>query len=889
MMSQLKPRVPGDTNYLRWLRRCLDTYVSLPLLASFLLAAIWTLTVLEITGERARAKLAAEASLRDIVVTYEAQLGRSLESIDQTLRVLKYAVERRGASGALLELGREGLLPPGVVFAVSVIDRNGRTVSSHPLIQPIVIGIPPFFAFHRVRNSDTTFVSQAIHGDETGWRIKFTRRINDKKGRFAGVVVVEADPAYFTSSYEHTRLGEDGMLGLIGSDEVVRVLRIGDKLSVGHKLNNLMDLQSYEGVQRLVSIRKLSGVALSMVVGLSEAELMAEYVRQKTNKLWQASAASVVLVLATGLLWLWSWQGARSRARVRRAQETYAAASAASLDAFFIMRELRNTHGEIEDFTFVDVNSRAEKMTGFGKDQLKTMTLCGLLPIARDNGMFDHLVHAIVSGGVHEQEWESSGPLFGARWLHQQVVPVENGLVAIVRDISERKLAESRLAHLAQHDALTGLPNRSLISDRLSMMIAQARRRGGTVVVAFIDLDGFKLVNDGLGHSAGDELLRVVAKRMSTCLRAGDTVGRFGGDEFVLVLSDPDDGNATAAVLERVRETVVQPVSLGEQEVRVSCSIGVAIYPHDGGDVESLLMHADTAMYQAKDKGKNNCQFFARNMSDGVESKLSMLEDMRCAIEQAQFKLVYQPIVDLHTGDVCGAEALLRWDHPIRGRIGPDRFIPLAEESGMIVEMGDWVMRTACTQNRAWQEAGLPPMRVAINVSPRQFEDTLLVDRVMGALLHSGLESQWLELEVTEGVIMRDVPEAIKKMSALRSIGVYLSIDDFGTGYSSLLALKTFPVNTLKIDKSFVRDIESCEGDQVIASSIITLAHRLRLRVVAEGVETPQQQQFLSQSGCDEMQGYLYSHPLPPEHLPKFLSDREPAQWGRSHQLHTAA
>jgi diguanylate cyclase (GGDEF)-like protein len=493
--------------------------------------------------------------------------------------------------------------------------------------------------------------------------------------------------------------------------------------------------------------------------------------------------------------------------------------------------------------------------------------------------MFADLVRVTQAGGVHEQEWENTIPELSARWLHQQVVPVEGGVVAIVRDITERKLAEERMQHLAHHDTLTGLPNRILITERLELTVAAARRDGGdgdaTLLVAFIDLDGFKLVNDGLGHNAGDALLKVVAGRMAACLRPGDSVGRFGGDEFVLMLREAAavDGEDTgaAAVLERVREAVLQPISVGGQQVQVSCSIGVAVHPTDGADAETLLMHADAAMYRAKELGKNNCQFYAREMNAEIEQKLVLLEGMRQALEHRQFRLVYQPKVDLRTGRIFGAEALVRWVHPEHGVIGPDRFIPLAEESGMIVALGEWVLREACQQNRAWQDAGLAPLCISVNVSPRQFEEGRLVERVALALADSDMAPRWLELEVTEGVIMRDLTRALGKMEQLRTMGVSLSIDDFGTGYSSLSALKSFPISTLKIDKSFVRDLAHSAGDQAIASSIIGLAHRLKLRVIAEGVETEQQRGFLRANGCDEMQGYLFSEPLPPEQLAALL------------------
>jgi diguanylate cyclase (GGDEF)-like protein/PAS domain S-box-containing protein len=858
-----------ETRRARWLRRGLDTHVSLPLFAMLLLVAIWVVAFHEIDAEREHAQEAAADSLQEMLGTYEAQVARSVDGIEQTLRVLKYAVERKGALGALPELGREGLLPPGVVFVVGIVDRNGITVASNPVAPSISVADQGYFKFHMERDSGATYVSPATRdAANSEWHLHFTRRLDDADGNFAGIVIVETDPAYFTSSYERSRLGEHGRLGLVGTDGVVRALRTGDKLSFGQRLDG--PAGKYSGM------RELHGIGLNVLIGLDEQELMAGFERQRREKIWEAGILSGALVAVTGLLWLWSWQGARTRARMRRAQETYAAASAASLDAFFVMREVRDGYGEIVDFKIVDANQRAEQMTGSSKQFLCSTTLCTLIPDARTNGMLTHLIDVTRKGGVHEQEWQSTVPQLRARWLHQQVVAVRGGIVAIVRDISERKLAEERMVHLAHHDTLTGLPNRSLISDRLDMTIAQAQRSGGSVSVAFIDLDGFKLVNDGLGHNAGDELLKVVAERMSGCLRASDTVGRFGGDEFVLLLTETGSAVGAAQVIERVREAVLQSISLCGQEVQVSCSIGVAVYPQDGADAETLLMNADAAMYRAKEKGKNNCQFYTREMNASIEEKLVLLEGLRNALEEEQFSLVYQPKVDLHDGRVFGVEALVRWNHPEHGTIGPDRFIPLAEESGMIVALGDWVLRTACAQNRAWQDAGLAPLCISVNVSPRQFEDPRLVERVQQALDDTGLAPQWLELEVTEGVIMRDLQQAVAKMAQVRAMGVSLSIDDFGTGYSSLSALKSFPISTLKIDKSFVRDLGRSSGDEAIASSIIGLAHRLRLRVIAEGVETEQQRAFLRENGCDEMQGYLFSRPLPPLQLAALLGAPAP-------------
>jgi diguanylate cyclase (GGDEF)-like protein/PAS domain S-box-containing protein len=536
------------------------------------------------------------------------------------------------------------------------------------------------------------------------------------------------------------------------------------------------------------------------------------------------------------------------------------------------MRSVFGADGVIVDFLIEATNGRAQQLTGMNREALIGATILSIMPEYRDNGIFDDMVKAATFGGMREAEWRGSTPRTRETWMHRQVVAVEDGVVAIVRDITERKRAEERIFHMAHHDELTGLPNRSLIRDRLDHAILHARRTARCVAVAFIDLDGFKLVNDGLGHNAGDELLKIVGARMQGCLRIDDTLGRFGGDEFVIILDDlADDALALTPVLEKIRQAVTEPVLLEGQEVQVSCSMGVVMYPRDGADPNTLMMNADAAMYRAKEMGNNNFQFYTREMNASVEEKLVLLEGLRNALDEQQFSLLYQPKVDLRSGRIFGVEALIRWHHPEHGMISPLRFIGLAEESGLIVAIGNWVLQTACRQNMAWRAAGLAPISMSVNVSPRQFEDKRLVDRVAQALADSALDAGALELEVTESLIMRDLAQSVGKMRELKAMGISLSIDDFGTGYSSLSALKSFPISTLKIDKSFVSELADNPDDQAIAMAVISLGHKLNLRVIAEGVETEQQYRFLRDNDCDEMQGYLFSRPLPPDEVAAML------------------
>jgi diguanylate cyclase (GGDEF)-like protein len=445
----------------------------------------------------------------------------------------------------------------------------------------------------------------------------------------------------------------------------------------------------------------------------------------------------------------------------------------------------------------------------------------------------------------------------------------------------ERQKTEERIRHMAHHDELTGLPNRALLRDRLAQALLRAERQERGVAVAFIDLDDFKLINDSLGHTAGDELLQTVSTRLLHCVRSADTVVRLGGDEFVVILTDlPRTTDAVTPTLQRIVDTIARPVTLRERDVQISCSMGLATYPADGTTADDLLTNADAAMYRAKDLGRNNFQFYQAEMNGSRRQRLALQEGLRHAVARNELFLVYQPQVDLQSRQIIGVEALLRWRHPELGMVSPATFIPLAEASGLIVAIGDWVLHAACRQNKAWQDAGLPPITMAVNVSARQFRQVEWIERVADALHTSGLSAQSLELELTESLIMQDLKQAVEKMQQLRAMGLALAIDDFGTGYSSLGALKRFPLARLKIDRSFVQDIATDEDDKAIVMAVIELGHRLNLKVLAEGVETEEQLAFLRQCQCDEMQGYLFSRPVPPAEIAGLLARqaRLPAQ-----------
>jgi diguanylate cyclase (GGDEF)-like protein/PAS domain S-box-containing protein len=455
------------------------------------------------------------------------------------------------------------------------------------------------------------------------------------------------------------------------------------------------------------------------------------------------------------------------------------------------------------------------------------------------------------------------------------------GRVWSFRDVTQQRRAAEQLHYLAHRDALTDLPNRTLLHDRLSQALVQAHRAQTFVALMFLDLDRFKAVNDTLGHVVGDLLIRAVAERLLKCVRETDTVARFGGDEFTILLTNVAQAQDAALVARKILEALSHPFHLGGPELFVTTSIGITIYPTDDESVDGLFKNADAAMYRAKEQGRNTYHFYTGELNTKSLDRLTLENDLRHALARNEFVAHYQPQIDLTTGRISGTEALLRWRHPSLGLVSPNRFIPIAEDTGLIGPIGEWILRAACTQSQAWQTAGLAPIRMSVNLSGRQLEDPRFIDTVGRVLRETGLRPDTLDLELTESVIMRNAQSTISTLQDLNRIGVRFSIDDFGTGYSSLSYLKRFPVHVLKIDPSFVRDVTTDPADAAIVQAIIALAHALHLKVIAEGVERPEQLAWLRANGCDEMQGHLFSRAVPADVCTQFL------QSGRSLSFET--
>jgi diguanylate cyclase (GGDEF)-like protein/PAS domain S-box-containing protein len=555
----------------------------------------------------------------------------------------------------------------------------------------------------------------------------------------------------------------------------------------------------------------------------------------------------------------------RNQERLRENEERY---------RLLFERNLAGVFRSTLDGRILEVNDSLARIFGYEREDLLNQTSYSLF--------FNREDRQRVMARLSEQRTLSNIELRMRRrdgspvWVLENMTlldSAEGGIIeGTIIDISDRKAAQEQVEYQAYHDVLTGLPNRLLFRDRISVALAHARRARRAVAVMFLDLDQFKLVNDTLGHTVGDGLLQAAAERLVSCVRGDDTVARMGGDEFTILLSDIPDTRGAAIVAQKVLDSISQPIEVDGHELFVTTSIGIAIFPDDGMDAETLLKNADRAMYRAKEVGRNNYQFATHAIVEGAAARLSIERSLHHAFDRKEFVIHYQPMIELDTRRVVGAEALIRWMSPEFGLMAPDDFIPVAEETGLILPIGEWVLQTACAQMKTWHKAGHTDLHVAVNLSARQFQQRDLITTIERILQETGLPASALDVEITESTAMHNADLSLSIMTRLKQMGVRISIDDFGTGYSSLSYLKRFPIDTVKIDQNFVRDLAQGTNDGAIISAVISMARALKLRVVAEGVETEDQLAFLRRQHCETIQGFLYSRPLPAEEFEAVLA-----------------
>jgi diguanylate cyclase (GGDEF)-like protein/PAS domain S-box-containing protein len=862
-----------DRGVRRALSRLAEPLVLFPIIAVLLLAVVWSSTSILIASERSNAVRSAASSTMELADTFEAQVMRVLREIDQTLKFVKFAYARGGAGVDLNDLKARGLLPLDPQFAVSLIDPEGRVIASTRKLPSGFVGEK---SFRDSPGGNSLMISRPTRGPDGEWQLHFGRHLFAASGSLQGVVTVSVRAAHLVSGFDSARLGKQGMIGIVGVDGAFRVRRTGDKLSFAGTVNGdeiaaaagagktILEENSWDGTRRYTSARELLAYPLTLVIGLSEEEQLAASDARADTYFTRASVATAAVLFVIGVLCFLNWQLSLSRSNASRVL----AAIESSVNAILITKLEDNGTRTVEY-----ANPAFERITGYATTEALGSNTAFLLGGDTEQAALPEIRNAILErrdGHAVLRNYRKDGTLF---WNDLYIAPVRNDrgevthFVEVMNDVTAAKTYEEQLAHQANFDTLTGLANRNLLQDRLQQAIANARRERGVVATMFLDIDNFKVVNDNLGHRVGDLLLQEIATRLRSCVRDSDTVARLGGDEFVLVLRaarddlDQLEGVFTAFV-EKLQRAIGAPMTLGGRQIRPACSVGISLYPQDGDDAETLLRHADAAMYRAKELGRNRFQFFTSEVQVRIQKRLDLHSSLRLAYERQEFELYYQPQVDLTTGSIVAIEALLRWRHPVRGLVGPDEFIEFAEETGLIVPIGNWVLTQACRQNKQWQKDGLPKVPIAVNMSARQCEQSDSDEVVRDALAASRLDPRYLELEITESISMANPERSVPQMERLKQAGVMLSIDDFGTGFSNFGYLRRFPIDQLKIDHSFVHDIATDFTSLAICQGIIALSHSLKLKVVAEGVENAEQLALLRRNGCDVIQGHYFSPPV---------------------------
>jgi diguanylate cyclase (GGDEF)-like protein len=852
------------------------------ILGTIIIAMLWAGVTLKYF-ESVRTDLSeAERTNQNFAMVFEENVLRSLNEVDKAVLYLRHSVEARKDTTDYNTIIRTTDVLSDIIVQAAIVDDKGiiRASTAGPQPDPpLSVADREHFRAQINDTGDNLFISKPLIGRASGqWSVQLTRRFNNSDGSFGGVIVASLNPLHFTTFYNKIDFGSDAAIAMIGSDGVVRSSggsAIG-RFALGQDLNGTVltqqmqqgrdavfeytDAENHEPL--LMALRKVHGYPVWVSVGVRKSDVL--------QPSWASLRSNVIIGLLLTLIILGAMeQILRSEAR--------AALKAKQLDL-----TLEHINQGImlvtKDRQIPIINKRCGELLGLPDEFIAhPPTFDQLAPYQPvENGRPQTLDFA--TDGVKEatETAEEFGAVEYARpdgaMIEIQSAPLpDGGFVQTFTDVTKRSQAEAYIARLASEDPLTGLPNRRICRstiDRLSSARSGGNTTGGDFAVMFLDLDRFKVINDTLGHRLGDLLLVAVARRLKNSLRSGDTLARLGGDEFAVVLPSFESIATLQEIASRLVETVARPYEIEGHSIRSAVSIGIAIGPGNGKNADELLMAADLALYAVKNSGRGTYRFFTHSMNEEINDRRQIEVDLREAIEQNNLILEYQPIIDVRSGAVSGFEALARWRHPTKGMIPPSAFIPIAEDSGLILPLGEWVLREACGQAAKWPNG----IKLAVNLSPVQFTLPDLADLVQRVLAETTLDPHRLTLEITESLFISDTAKTLATLHRLKTLGVRIAMDDFGTGYSSLSSLRSFPFDEIKIDRAFVSDVERNSENSVIVQAVIIIASALGMTTVAEGVETADQQTVLKALGCDKAQGYLYSRSMPADQVPHFIT-----------------
>lgn len=850
-----------------------------------LLATLWWMTEHEIALQEAEARVVTLRQAESLANSYAAQLQHVADQMSQLTLSLAHAWRDSPQQVNLQRDHARGLYPRRYGFFVSILDAQGNPVRTS--FKPVVVANlsqMEFFRRHRDNCCLGLMVTAPEYGTLVGKQvIRFVRRIDNADGSFGGVVAVCMEPDFLATFQDEALQGKNDFVSARLDTGPLLATRLGSgthEKRIFYKSNPVFDnqrgvmLESAEKFRdnraRYVAWRKLDDYPLVAVAGLTERDALAPYRALAHSYRVTAVFASVLLVALALAGLIFSHKLAVRRRAEENVRKTYRMATDAANEGFYMLLPLYDQSGKMTDFQVEDCNERAARLLGMRRGHLVGLQ-ASLSMAPRLHTDFLHICQRAMANGVYEDEFRvPAGGWLKATWVYRRAVHSGTGIALTLRDISEVKAHEQALADLANNDALTKLPNRRWLMNFLPAAIRRAARGRGHLALFFIDLDNFKLINDTLGHEAGDELLVQAAERIRAAVRASDHLVRLGGDEFTVVLEQMDDVADIARVADSIITALSEPFALGAGAgQRVSASVGISLYPNHGEDADSLLKHADVAMYAAKAGGKGRHHFYEARLSDALILRMSKEQALRVAIDRDEFVVHYQPRVDAQTGRLCSLEALLRWQHPERGLVMPGEFIAVAEDAGLIVQLGEVAVKKVGGQLAQWRSVGARLVPVSVNISPRQLQSGKTSACIARVLREHALEARLLEVEVTETAVVDRSPAVSQELDALRALGVRLMIDDFGTGYSSLAQLHRLDVDVLKVDQAFTHALSQGSEGELLYRAIVSMAAALKIQVVAEGVETVEQLRLLQSIGCNEVQGFIISRALPAAEMAK--------------------
>ena len=834
---------------------------------------------------------AALASVSGVVKAMEERVVRTVQTVDVVMRAVEQSIRLRAPRGEVAVVQdilqrTDPHFDELVTLSFNNAQGTGMANSNPAVPNGKSYADRDFFKFHVNNPNSQAFIGEPLVGPASGERLFIvSRRVTATDGQFLGVLVASVSSDALAAKFADQGISDRSSITLMHLPSKKILVRtpdyentFGQRIDHGPIFDALAQSPngSYEaisvvdGEHRIYLYRALPHTPFVLVAGLSTGQA-AEQLQSDLRSYWVALLLLTLIIIVGAAVLL------RSHRRQVEAQEDMELAALVyrnSTEAMLIT--------DAQD-RIIAVNPAFIKLTGYDAAEVIGQTP-SLMNSGRHDAAFYNAIRETLACSGHWQGemWDrrKNGEVY-PKWITITNTAAQDGAalrrVALFHDMTDKKKSDELIWRQANFDMLTDLPNRQMFLDRLSQGIKKSRRSGLPLALLFLDLDRFKEINDSLGHAVGDQLLQEAARRLLLCVRASDTVARLGGDEFTVILAELEDVASVARIAQSILESIAEPFHLGSELVQLTASIGITCYPSDADTIENLLKHADQAMYAGKDQGRNRFAYFTPAMAEAAQGRMRMIADLRRALTQAQFMLYYQPIVDLATGHVHKAEALIRWQHPMRGMVNPIDFISIAEDTGMIVEIGDWVFKEAMRQVKTWRSEVAPDFQISVNKSPVQF------------LSHGSSHAPWVQhlqamdlpgqcvvVEITEGLLMETVSEVDTHLLGLRDAGIQVSLDDFGTGYSSLSYLKKFDIDYLKIDRSFVKNLHDGAQDSALCEAIIVMAHKLGLKVIAEGVETEQQRQVLAQAGCDYAQGYLFSKPLPPLEFEAWLAHFQP-------------